>query len=525
MQRLVPVSRHVQCLLVKGSQSSARLAASRGSTASLSILCQATVSSTKRQQLVLNASSLQNYEGRVLLLSNQRTGQASYSSANLPEHISVRLPALSPTMEQGTLAKWCVAEGEAVAEGDLIAEIETDKATMGLESSEAGFMAKIFVQEKTKDIPLRTLLCIMVPNESDIAAFKDFAPSDAERAGTSETAAPADAAPEPAKKEVAKSKPAAVAPPPPPTPAPAAAAPQQSAASTSSGQRVFASPLARKLADERNIDISQVQGTGPDREIRASDVLSFTAATPSRAPSASAATAAASSGGFEDLTLNNYRLVTAKRLLQSKQTIPHYYLSIDFELDNALKVRKDLNEQLTKDNMKVSVTDLVIKAAACACKKVPEANSAWMDTFIRRYNNVDINVAVATENGLITPIVFNADKKGLTSISFDVNSLAQKARANKLQPHEFMGGTFTVSNLGMFGVKNFSAVINPPQSCILAVGGAEKKLIPDANGGSRVATVMSVTLSCDHRVVDGAVGAKWLEHFKRFMENPATMLL
>jgi pyruvate dehydrogenase E2 component (dihydrolipoamide acetyltransferase) len=176
--------------------------------------------------------------------------------------------------------------------------------------------------------------------------------------------------------------------------------------------------------------------------------------------------------------------------------------------------------------MKVSVTDIVIKAAACACKKVPEANSAWMDTFIRQYNSVDINVAVATDNGLITPIVFNADKKGLTSISFDVNSLAQKARSNKLQPHEFQGGTFTVSNLGMFGVKNFSAVINPPQSCILAVGGAEKRLVPDAkNGGSREATFMTVTLSCDHRVVDGAVGAKWLQHFKSYMENPAAMLL
>jgi len=262
-----------------------------------------------------------------------------------------------------------------------------------------------------------------------------------------------------------------------------------------------------------------VQASGPDNQIRANDVLNYTAATPAKEP------VAVQSQNYEDVALNNFRAVTAKRLLQSKQTIPHYYLTIDLEIDNALKVRKDLNEQLAKDNMKVSLNDLVIKAAALACKRVPEANSAWMDTFIRKHNNVDVCVAVATENGLITPIVFNADKKGLSSISFDVNSLAQKARANKLKPHEFQGGTFTVSNLGMFGIKHFAAVINPPQSCILAVGGSDKRVVPDEKGGHRVATYMTVTLSCDHRVVDGAVGAKWLEKFKQYMENPASMLL
>merc|ERR1719215_2615661 len=222
--------------------------------------------------------------------------------------------------------------------------------------------------------------------------------------------------------------------------------------------------------------------------------MNFTASTSAAAPVQS------SSQNFDDIALNNFRAVTAKRLLESKQNIPHYYLTIDFELDNAMKVRKELNETLAADNMKISLNDLVIKAASLACKKVPEANSAWMDTFIRKYNNVDVCVAVATENGLIRPIVYDADKKGLTSISFDVNALAQKARANKLQPHEFMGGTFTVSNLGMFGVKNFSAVINPPQSCILAVGGAEHRLLPargDSESKWRSAHVMSVTLSCD----------------------------
>lgn len=448
-----------------------------------------------------------------------------YASGSLPEHTKIVLPALSPTMEQGTLAKWAKQEGDQVAEGDLIAEIETDKATMGLEATEEGYIAKLLVPEKTRDLPLKTLLCIMVKDKSHVAAFADYKPEAA-------AASPAPAKPaaaEPPKPAPAPPKPAAAAPPPPPP----AAAPQPVAQASApapkraSGERVFATPLARKLATERNIDISLVQGTGPDGQIRAQDVSSYVVSAPAARPAA-AASAADSFGkqqDFEDIPLNNFRAVTAKRLTLSKQTIPHYYLTVDLEIDNALKVRKELNEQLAKDNLKLSVNDLVIKAAALACKRVPEANSAWMDTFIRKYNSVDINVAVATENGLITPIVFGAERKGLSSISFDVNTLAQKARANKLQPHEFQGGTFTISNLGMFGIKHFTAVINPPQSCILAVGGAEKRIVPDDKNGQRVATFMTVTLSCDHRVVDGAVGAKWLDHFKRFLENPASMLL
>jgi len=287
------------------------------------------------------------------------------------------------------------------------------------------------------------------------------------------------------------------------------------------GGRVFATPYARKLAAERNIDLSLVQGSGPDGQIRANDVLNFTAT----APAAAQQTVATSNANYEDIPLNNFRSVTAKRLLQSKQTIPHYYLTVELEIDNALKVRQELNEQLARDNMKLSLNDLIVKAAAMACRKVPECNSSWMDTFIRKYNTVDVCVAVATDNGLITPIVFNADTKGLTSISFDVTSLAKKARNNKLKPHEFQGGTFTISNLGMFGIKHFAAVINPPQACILAVGGSEKRVVPDEKGGYRTATFMNVTLSCDHRVVDGAVGAKWLDVFKKYMQNPAHILL
>ncbi|CAF0960698.1 unnamed protein product [Brachionus calyciflorus] len=429
--------------------------------------------------------------------------------ASLPNHTKIVLPALSPTMEQGTLAKWAKKEGDHVLEGDLIAEIETDKATMGLEATEEGYLAKILVQEKTKDLPLKTLLCVMVSDKNDIAAFADYKPE----AATSPSTPVAAPKPEPVK-ETPK-PPQVQTPPPPPPPQPTTTTQTKKPEG-----RVFATPLAKKIASERNIDLSLVTPSGPDGQIRAQDVQNYVVQTPSAIPPRPTAEV-----NYEDLDINNYRAVTAKRLTQSKQTVPHYYLTVDIDLENVIKVRKDLNEQLAKENVKISINDFVIKASALACKKVPEANSAWMDTFIRKYNNVDINVAVATPNGLITPIVFNADKKGLSSINFDVASLAKKAKDNKLQPHEFMGGTFTISNLGMFGIKSFSAVINPPQACILAVGGAEKRVVPDEKNGHKVATYMQVTLSSDHRVVDGAVGAKWLEHFKKYMENPASMLL
>lgn len=388
--------------------------------------------------------------------------------ASFPEHTKIVLPALSPTMEQGTLAKWAKKEGDHVMEGDLIAEIETDKATMGLEATDEGYIAKIIVPEKSRDLPLRTLLCIMVSDQSQIAAFADYKP---EAESVPETKpvveAPVAETPKPVQTQ---------APPPPPPPQPTPA-PQAQPARTPT-ERIFATPLARKLAAERNIDLALVKPSGPDGQVRAQDVQNYVVETP-KAVSARPA----SELTYEDLDINNYRAVTAKRLTQSKQTVPHYYLTIDVDLENVLKIRKDLNEQLAKESIKISINDFVIKASALACKKVPEANSAWMDTFIRKYNNVDINVAVATPNGLITPIVFNADQKGLSSINFDVTSLAKKAKDNKLQPHEFMGGTFTISNLGMFGIKSFSAVINPPQSCILAVGGADKRVVPDDKNG------------------------------------------
>uniref|UniRef100_A0A667YQQ3 Acetyltransferase component of pyruvate dehydrogenase complex n=1 Tax=Myripristis murdjan TaxID=586833 RepID=A0A667YQQ3_9TELE len=434
--------------------------------------------------------------------------------SSYPTHLKILLPALSPTMTMGTVQRWEKKVGEKLSEGDLLAEIETDKATIGFEVQEEGYLAKIMIQEGTRDVPLGTPLCIIVEKESDIAAFSDYVET-----GVAEVSTPP-----PAPAPAAVPTPAAAAT---PSPAPAAQAGPRKG-------RVFASPLAKKLAAEKGIDLAQVSGSGPDGRITRKDIESFVppkvapavaaAPIPAAAPAAPAP-AAAPAGTFTDIPISNIRKVIAQRLMQSKQTIPHYYLSIDVNMDQVLELRKELNE-VKAQNIKLSVNDFIIKASALACLKVPEANSSWMDTVIRQNHVVDVSVAVSTASGLITPIVFNAHTKGLAAISTDVSALAAKARDGKLQPHEFQGGTFTISNLGMFGIKNFSAIINPPQACILAVGGSEKRLLPaDNEKGFDVASVMSVTLSCDHRVVDGAVGAQWLAEFRKFLEKPVTMLL
>ncbi|XP_056253297.1 dihydrolipoyllysine-residue acetyltransferase component of pyruvate dehydrogenase complex, mitochondrial [Seriola aureovittata] len=434
--------------------------------------------------------------------------------SSYPTHMKITLPALSPTMTMGTVQRWEKKVGEKLSEGDLLAEIETDKATIGFEVQEEGYLAKIMVAEGTRDVPLGTPLCIIVEKESDISAFKDYVET-----GVAEVSTPP-----PAPAPVAAPAHAA------PIPTPAAAAP----AAPRKG-RVFASPLARKLASEKGIELAQVSGSGPDGRVTRKDIESFVppkpaptvaaAPTPTAAPAAPAP-AAAPAGTFTDIPISNIRKVIAQRLMQSKQTIPHYYLSVDVNMDQVIELRKELNAEVKAQNIKLSVNDFIIKASALACLKVPECNSSWLDTVIRQNHVVDVSVAVSTANGLITPIVFNAHTKGLASISSDVSALAAKARDGKLQPHEFQGGTFTISNLGMFGIKNFSAIINPPQACILAVGGSEKRLMPaDNEKGFDVASMMSVTLSCDHRVVDGAVGAQWLAEFRKFLEKPVTMLL
>ncbi|KAM9333268.1 dihydrolipoyllysine-residue acetyltransferase component of pyruvate dehydrogenase complex, mitochondrial isoform 1-T1 [Pholidichthys leucotaenia] len=432
---------------------------------------------------------------------------ATAPGSSYPPHMKISLPALSPTMTMGTVQRWEKKVGEKLSEGDLLAEIETDKATIGFEVQEEGYLAKIMVPEGTRDVPLGTPLCIIVEKESDIAAFKDYVET-----GVVEVATPP---PPPAP------TPQAAAPAAAPTPAPAAAAPRKG--------RVFVSPLAKKLATEKGIDLAEVSGTGPEGRITRKDIENFvpSKAAPAAAPAPAAPSpAAAPAGTFTDIPISNIRKIIAQRLMQSKQTIPHYYLSVDVNMDQVLELRKELNDEVKAQNIKLSVNDFIIKASALACLKVPECNSSWMDTVIRQNHVVDVSVAVSTANGLITPIVFNAHIKGLATISSDVSVLAAKAREGKLQPHEFQGGTFTISNLGMFGIKNFSAIINPPQSCILAVGGSEKRLLPaDNEKGFDVASMMSVTLSCDHRVVDGAVGAQWLAEFRKFLERPITMLL
>jgi pyruvate dehydrogenase E2 component (dihydrolipoamide acetyltransferase) len=353
-------------------------------------------------------------------------------------------------------------------------------------------------------------LCIIVSNEADVAAFKDYVDNEeSEAPKVLSPAAPAPAA-------VAAS-----------TPQPINDSIVQAGPAYSGSQRVFISPLAKQLAAAQGHDINQLIGSGPNGRIRAADVLN------ARLPSATAAASSvgSSSTAFTDQPLTAMRSTIARRLSESKSTIPHYYLTVDIEVNELMKLRQQMNTLLaTESKSKLSLNDFVVKAAALACKQVPEVNSSWQDTHIRRYDSVDISLAVSTDAGLITPIVFNAERLGVREISDQVKQLAGKAREGRLQPAEYQGGTFTISNLGMFGVGKFAAVINPPQAAILAVGSIESRLLPNAtatNDGDRYRTaqMLSVTLSCDHRVVDGAVGARWLQQFTRYLSNPFSMVL
>ncbi|XP_059613212.1 dihydrolipoyllysine-residue acetyltransferase component of pyruvate dehydrogenase complex, mitochondrial [Phlebotomus argentipes] len=432
--------------------------------------------------------------------------------ADLPSHTKVLLPALSPTMELGTIVSWEKKEGDRLNEGDLLAEIETDKATMGFETPEEGYLAKILVSAGSKDVPIGKLVCIIVENEADVAAFKDYKDTGGP-AAPPKAAAPEAAAPPP---------PVAAAPAPPPPPPVTPAPPRPMTAVEQKGPRVYASPMAKRLAEAQQLRL-EGQGSGVHGSFKVSDLAGLSAA-PAAAP---AAPRPAPGQAYIDIPVSNIRGVIAKRLLESKVTIPHYYLTVDINMEAVLKLRAKLNKSLEKQNVKLSVNDFIIKAAATANRKIPEANSAWLDTVIRQFDAVDVAVAVATDKGLLTPIVFGADRKGLVDIAQEVKQLAGKARDGKLQPHEFQGGTITISNLGMFGITQFCAIINPPQSCILATGATEKRLIPDEESekGFRVVDVMSATLSCDHRLVDGAIGANWLKLFRQYLEDPNTMLL
>ncbi|XP_022122369.2 dihydrolipoyllysine-residue acetyltransferase component of pyruvate dehydrogenase complex, mitochondrial isoform X4 [Pieris rapae] len=426
--------------------------------------------------------------------------------SDLPPHNKVNLPALSPTMENGSIVSWEKKEGDKLSEGDLLCEIETDKATMGFETPEEGYLAKILITAGTKGVPVGKLLCIIVENQADVAAFKDFKDDSAATAAPSSPAAPAPTA-------------AAV---------PAASAPQPAAASQpvpDQHSRIYASPMARRLAELKNIRLGG-QGSGLYGSVKSGDLAG---AAPAQSQASVSIPAPAPGATFVDIPLSGMRETIAKRLSAAKQTIPHYQLSATVNVEKTLEMRKLVNDRLAKEksDIKISVNDFIVKAVAAACKRVPAVNSHWMDSFIRQYSNVDVSVAVATPTGLITPILFNADSRGIIDLSKNMKELAQKAKDSKLQPQEYQGGTVTVSNLGMYGITMFNAIINPPQSLILACGGLQEIVIPDKNEpqGFRLAKFVTFTASADHRVIDGAIGAQWMKALKENLEDPANMIL
>jgi pyruvate dehydrogenase E2 component (dihydrolipoamide acetyltransferase) len=443
--------------------------------------------------------------------------------------INILMPALSPTMTEGTLAKWHVKAGDAITSGDVIAEIETDKATMEVESIDEGTVGKLFVAEGAEGVPVNQVIAVLLEEGEDASAIDDSVVA-APAAPPAEAAPAAASAPEPA-----PAAPAA------PAPATAPAAPARV-----DGARVFASPLARRMAIQAGLDIARVNGTGPHGRVVKRDIEAALAGAPlaeaapaaAAAPPPAAAPAPAPAGpGAQQMAdllgmayrlepANNMRKTIARRLSEAKQTVPHFYLTVDCELDALLGLRKELNASGEKSGAyKLSVNDFVIRAVALALKQVPEANASWDEAgAILYYDKADISVAVATPNGLITPVIKDAGAKGLAAISGEMKDLAGRARDGKLTPEEYQGGGFSISNLGMFGIKDFAAIINPPQGCILAVGAGEQRPVVK-DGALAVATVMSCTLSVDHRVVDGAVGAQFLAAFKRLIEEPLTMLL
>ncbi|NRP11666.1 Dihydrolipoyllysine-residue acetyltransferase component of pyruvate dehydrogenase complex [Aliiroseovarius sp. xm-m-379] len=429
----------------------------------------------------------------------------------------ILMPALSPTMEEGTLAKWLVKEGDAVQSGDLLAEIETDKATMEFEAVDEGVIGKILVAEGTEAVKVNSPIAILVEEGEEVGDVATSAP-----------AAPAAAEAEAAPAAVEASAPAAAA-------APAAPAPQ-----AADGKRIFASPLARRIAADKGLDLTQISGTGPKGRIVKADVEGATASAPAAAPAASAPAAPAAAPApsvssdavaamyqgreFEEVKLDGMRKTIAARLSEAKQTIPHFYLRRDIKLDALLAFRSQLNKQLEARGVKLSVNDFIIKAVANALQQVPEANAVWAGDRVLQMNASDVAVAVAIEGGLFTPVLQDADQKSLSSLSTQMKDLAARARDRKLAPHEYQGGSFAISNLGMFGIDNFDAIVNPPHAGILAVGTGVKKPVVGDDGELTVATIMSVTMSVDHRVIDGAVGANLLKAIVENLENPLTML-
>jgi pyruvate dehydrogenase E2 component (dihydrolipoamide acetyltransferase) len=446
--------------------------------------------------------------------------------------INILMPALSPTMEKGNLAKWLKKEGDKVKSGDVIAEIETDKATMEVEAVDEGTLAKILVPEGTQDVPVNNIIAVLAGEGEDVKS-----------AGAGAAASPPKPAPA---AEAPATKPAAAAAPAPEAkaPAPAAAALAPAAAPQANGHaRTFSSPLARRLAKDAGIELGRINGSGPHGRVIARDVeeaksgkgLKAPAAAPSTAPSIAPSMsdqqirALFEEGSYEVIPLDGMRRTIAQRLTASVQTIPHFYLTMDCNIGKLLEAREEINAGAPKDKekkplYKLSVNDFVIKALAVALQRIPNANVSWTESGILKHKHSDVGVAVAMPGGLITPIIRKAEEKSLSVISGQMKDFAARARARKLKPEEYQGGTTAVSNLGMYGIKDFTAVINPPHATILAVGTGEERPIVK-NGKIEVAQIMSVTMSCDHRAVDGALGAELIGAFKMLIENPVMMMV
>ncbi|AZO07088.1 MULTISPECIES: pyruvate dehydrogenase complex dihydrolipoamide acetyltransferase [unclassified Mesorhizobium] len=456
--------------------------------------------------------------------------------------INITMPALSPTMEEGNLSKWLVKEGDKVSPGDVIAEIETDKATMEVEAVDEGTVAKLVVPAGTEGVKVNALIAILAGEGEDAGAAAKSGGSAAPKAEAPKADAPKAEAP----KEAPKPAAAAAA------PAPAKAEPAPVANGHAAGDRVFASPLARRIAKDAGVDVSAVTGTGPHGRVVKADVEAAISSGGAKAAPAAKAPAGAPSapapapkpmsddqvlklfaeGSYELVPHDNMRKTIARRLVEAKSTIPHFYLTLDCELDALLALRTQLNasapmRKTDKGEVpayKLSVNDMVIKAMAMALMAVPDANASWTENAMVKHKHADVGVAVSIPGGLITPIIRHADEKTLSVISNEMKDLASRARSRKLKPEEYQGGTTAVSNLGMFGIKDFAAVINPPHATILAVGAGEERAVVK-KGEIKIATVMSVTLSTDHRAVDGALGAELLGAFKRMIENPMGMLV
>lgn len=415
--------------------------------------------------------------------------------------IEILMPALSPTMTEGNLVKWLKKEGDIVKSGDVIAEIETDKATMEVDTPDEGRMGKILVAEGTEGVQVNQVIALLLEEGEDSSALENM------KTGL---------APEQTQKpEVPQSSPSTKS-------DLKVVVPQ----TETSNARVFATPLARRIAENAGIKIQSISGSGPHGRVVKADVeqaLSQTIAAPSLRAAAPSSFLSGYEPTYDVLPVSNMRKVIAKRLMEAKQTVPHFYLTVDCDIERLVKAREQINAK-ANGAYKLSVNDFVIKACALALKQVPEANASWIDDQIYQYKSADVAVAVAIEGGLITPVIRQAETKGLVDISHEMKTLAVRAHEGKLKPEEFQGGTFSLSNLGMYGVKQFSAIINPPQGCILAVGAAEER--PVVRGGLlTTAMIMTCTLSVDHRVVDGAVGANFLKVFKELIENPVMMIL